>query len=154
MALSTPNSAYPITGLAWLEGSWRGTGESEWSEETWTAPHAGAILGMFRLVVEGEVKFYEILTIRQEETGLFLRIRHFDATLRPWETNVEGAIVFRARTVNAEGATFESATDKARELVFARKGKDAYEVRLVWRDSSPPSTFTFKRVPPRGSAGK
>jgi hypothetical protein len=78
-------AAASIDGLAWLAGNWVGERAGEQIEEQWSAPAAGAMMGMFRWLRGGQVWFYEFLTIEPEGDGLVFRIKHFNPGLVGWE---------------------------------------------------------------------
>ncbi len=49
--------------LAFLSGRWIGSDGRDRIEETWSDPHAGMLLGMFRWHRDGQPRFYELLAI-------------------------------------------------------------------------------------------
>jgi hypothetical protein len=75
-----------IENLAWMEGHWHGRALGGAVEEIWSAPSAGGMMGMFRLVDEsGKISLYEFLLIEQGQRGLELRFKHFGPGYVPWE---------------------------------------------------------------------
>jgi hypothetical protein len=86
---ATPPPATPppatLADAAWLAGTWQGEGLGGWVEDVWGEPRAGAMPGMFRLVKDGSVVFYEILSIVEKDGSLELRLKHFNADLTGWE---------------------------------------------------------------------
>jgi hypothetical protein len=74
-----------IADMAWLAGHWTGAALGGTSEEIWSAPRAGAMMGMYRLVRDGKTVFYELCTIVEEKGSLVLRLKHFNADLTGWE---------------------------------------------------------------------
>jgi hypothetical protein len=75
--------------LAWLTGRWLGAGGADRIEEVWSEPHAGMLLGMFRWHRNGQARFYELMVVEPEGSGLVFRIKHFDPGLRGWEEKDE-----------------------------------------------------------------
>ena len=75
--------------LDWLVGHWVGEGFGGYVEESWYAPKGGAMVGVFRMVVDDEVKLYELVTIAEGEDGLEMRLKHFDPDLSSWEAKDE-----------------------------------------------------------------
>jgi hypothetical protein len=71
--------------VAWLEGKWTGTGLGGQAEDLWSSPAAGAMPGIFRLVKDGKVVFYELMTMVEVEGSLELRLKHFHPDLKGWE---------------------------------------------------------------------
>lgn len=86
---STPPPAASIGDVAWLTGRWSGEGLGSVAEETWLPPAGDAMAGVFRLVGEDGVQFYEIVTLRVEAGSLVLRLKHFGPDLVGWEEREE-----------------------------------------------------------------
>jgi hypothetical protein len=74
-----------VADMAWLAGHWTGEALGGVSEEIWSAPRGGAMMGMYRLVKDGKPVFYELLTVVEENGSLMLRLKHFNADLTGWE---------------------------------------------------------------------
>src|SRR5262245_27094154 len=68
-----------IADMSWLSGHWEGEGLGGVSEEMWSPPKNGVMMGMFRLVRDGKPIFYELLTMVEEKGTLYLRLKHFNA---------------------------------------------------------------------------
>ncbi len=88
----TAGAASPPASLAdvgWLAGRWVGEGLGATVEEVWLPPVGDAMTGVFRLVREGRVDFYEIVTLAEEEGSLVLSLKHFHPDLTGWEERDE-----------------------------------------------------------------
>ena len=59
-----------IEEVAWLAGNWKGEGFGGIVEECWTPSLGGTMMGMFRLVNDGVIKFYELMVL---DTYLVMR---------------------------------------------------------------------------------
>lgn len=136
--------ADPLDGLDWLAGTWSRQEGATFSQEVWTAPHEGVMLGTFRLQEGSEVKFLELSTITAVGDAAVLRMRHHDVLLQPW-ADESSAATFVATELGKDRAVFHSDTDKASQIEFVRKGKTELLIRLIWRDQSPPAEFPFIR---------
>src|SRR2546425_316938 len=77
-------SAPGISDMAWIAGHWVDESAGDLSEETWGPPSGDCVVGMWRWVVGGKVKLYELLTITAEPDGLVMRLRHFDLAGVAW----------------------------------------------------------------------
>lgn len=86
---SAPAPTASIDDVAWLTGRWSGEGLGSVAEETWLPPAGDAMAGVFRLVGEDGVQFYEIVTVREEAGSLALRLKHFGPDLVGWEEREE-----------------------------------------------------------------
>jgi hypothetical protein len=71
--------------VAWMAGHWKGEAFGGVTEEIWSPKLGGSMMGSFKLVVEDEIQFYELMTITEENGSLMLRIKHFDKGLNGWE---------------------------------------------------------------------
>ena len=71
--------------LSWIAGQWEGSAFGGKVEEFWSLPSGDSMMGVFKLVVEGKTKFYEIMVIRQNRNSLVLQLKHFGYNLKGWE---------------------------------------------------------------------
>lgn len=85
LSLAQTPPAATLRDIAWLSGRWVGTGMGGDVEDNWSTPAAGAMPGMFRLVKDGAVQFYELITLVEVHSSLELRLKHFHADLKGWE---------------------------------------------------------------------
>lgn len=84
-----PRPRAALADVTWLTGHWSGNALGGLSEEIWSAPAGGAMMGMYRLVRGEEVIFYELLTLAEHEGSLVLRLKHFNRDLTGWEEKAE-----------------------------------------------------------------
>jgi hypothetical protein len=116
-----------IADMAWLAGHWLGEGLGGISEEMWTAPHDGAMLGLYRLIRDGKPVLYELLAISEHEGSLLLRLKHFNPDLTGWEEKSETVdFPFVAKTegrLQFAGLTFMPDGDRV-AIYLAIRGKD------------------------------
>ena len=78
-----------INDMAWIAGHFQGEFMGGTFEEVWAPPFGGAMMGMFKVFRDGDVVFYELLTIVEESNSLNLKLRHFNADLTGWEEKDE-----------------------------------------------------------------
>ena len=79
-------SAKLLEKIAWIAGDWHGEAMGGSFEEAWLPPSAGTMVGVFKFIKDGEVGFYELLTIvPTEDDSLVLRLKHFHGDLKGWE---------------------------------------------------------------------
>ena len=148
-------SGYPIEGLKgaspadldWLTGNWQGKIGQDPVEEHWSPLRANTLMGMFRWVTDGKVRFYELEAIEQEDELVFLRVKHFDPKLIGWEEK-DSSLSFVLVELNDHGAVFrELAETDARWVVYRREGPDRL-VTYFTRGSEPdpdPGVFDLVR---------
>ena len=139
---STPNtiSADTIAGfesppstlqdIAWVQGHWQGEAFGGIVEEVWTPPLGGSMMCAFKLVVNNEVRFYEIVTLSEENGTLMLRLKHFHKDLKGWEEKDE-TVDFPLVKVTPgkmffDGFTFEKISDDEMNIyvIISQEGKE------------------------------
>ena len=116
-----------IDDFAWLAGHWRGEGLGGVCEEVWSEPLAGTMMGSFRLVVDGEISFYELMVLGPDSEGMALKVKHFSKDFVAWEDK-EGAVRFRLESVEPNDAQFSG-------LTMNRKG-DKLDLSIRMRSGS------------------
>ena len=132
-----------LTDFAWLTGTWRGAGLGGVNEETWSAPAGGALMGMYRLIKDDRVVFYELLTLVHSGDSLLITLRHFHPDLRGWEERDE---TVRMPFIKKEGGKFffdgltmEPAANGALTIYLAIESKGSEEKPV--REA----TFSYQR---------
>ncbi|HEU4779782.1 MAG TPA: DUF6265 family protein [Steroidobacteraceae bacterium] len=130
-----------LTDFNWLVGRWSGAGLDGINEEQWSAPAGGAMMGMYRLIKDGRVAFYELLTLGESGDTLLLTLRHFHPDLRGWEERDEAVrlpfIKAEAGRFYFEGLTMEPRADTLTiYLAIDRKepkGESVHEVAFSYQ---------------------
>ncbi|MEL7499201.1 MAG: DUF6265 family protein [Planctomycetota bacterium] len=129
-----------IEDFGWIAGHWQGKGMGQPFEETWNPPFGGTMMGMFKMVKEDDVSFYELLTIVKQGDSFVLRLKHFDKQLVGWEEK-DKSVEFPLVRVNSkeavfDGLRFERVDDQSMNIIVkVGTGGKAKEV-----------TFAAKRV--------
>jgi hypothetical protein len=138
-----------LADMAWLAGHWTGDGLGGRSEEIWSPPDAGAMMGMYRHVKDGKPVFYELLTLVEERGSLVLRLKHFNPDLSGWEE--KGDSVSFAFVGKRDGVLhFEG-------MAWKRNGEDEVTVYLAIQNKKDGSVreaeFRYTRVNSASPAG-
>ena len=126
-----------LADVEWLVGSWSGPAFGGTAEEVWSPPSAGSMLGMFKLIQEGEVSFYELLVLVEEEGTLNLKVKHFNADFTAWETK-EDYVNFRfikadEDAIHFSGISFYRITDNELHVYLALHNEEkTWEQKLVY----------------------
>jgi hypothetical protein len=63
---ATSAAAPRLDSLAWMAGSWVSDSAGTRTEEHWTAPIGGLMVGMNRLVIGGQARAFEFMHIREQ----------------------------------------------------------------------------------------
>ena len=113
---------------AWIAGSWSGEALGGQFEETWNRPSGPGMMGMFKLVRDGKVSFYELLTIVPKENSLVLRLKHFDGSLKGWEEKDESQefpfVSANRKEVRFKGLVFKRVSRNEMQIVVQTKSGD------------------------------
>jgi hypothetical protein len=129
--LKVPQGAPPapasLAEFSWLVGSWTGTGLGGVSEEVWSPPAGGAMMGMYRLIVNGKVSFYEFMNLVEENGSVALKLKHFDPDLTGWEEK-DRFVSFPLVRMSPSAVYFGG-------LTFRRLGPDRLQIFLAIRSA-------------------
>jgi hypothetical protein len=106
-------AASSVADLQWLEGRWSGVKDGTTSEEHWTSPAGGALVGMHKDVKAGKMTEFE-----------FLRI----------ESAKDGGIVYLASPQGRAVTPFPLAEMAEKRVVFENKAHDFPTRVLYWLD--------------------
>jgi hypothetical protein len=127
-----------IDQIAWLAGSWAGTGFGGESHESWLPPVNGQMAGVFHQSRDGEIQFYELLQFVERDGSLVLRLKHFNADLSGWEDNSAGSSVeFPLVAIEGDTAYFSG-------LTYQRVGEDGLHIYLRIRSDGETRTVSFE----------
>jgi hypothetical protein len=117
--------AATIADMAWLAGHWVGDGLGGATEEVWSPPRNGVMMGMFRLFRGDKPIFYELLTLAEEKGSLTLRLKHFNADLTGWEE--------KDKTIDFPFITKADGVAHFDGLAWSPEGEDAMTIYLAIR---------------------
>lgn len=112
-----------ITQLSWITGHWQGEALGGVCQEHWVEPLAGSMTGMFRMIRDDKIAFYEFLMIAEEAGSLILKIKHFSPDLKGWEEKDE-SILFPLIKLTGNEAFFDG-------LTFRQTNPDSLSVFVV-----------------------
>lgn len=97
----------------WLAGCWSEQKGSNWSEECWTGPRAGNMLGSARIGRAGSLQSWETMQIEQSS---------------------DGSLTFYASPRGAPRSAFPMISSGPREIVFANPKHDYPQRIRYWRE--------------------
>jgi hypothetical protein len=142
--LDNPENRVPGTldDVAWLVGSWAGEAFGGTFEETWNPASLGTMVGMFKVMGDGEISFYELMLLAEEEGSLSLKVKHFSADFAAWEDKED---YLNFRLVKAEDAAvhfsglsfYRINDDEMHSYLTFRDGDSVREEKLVYRRVAP-----------------
>lgn len=151
LGASEPGRVDPgIAEMTWIAGRWVDDSDGNLSEETWGPPSGDCLVGMWRLVVGGKAKLYELLTITAESKGVVLRLRHFDRSGAGWEDK-EHPLTLKLVRSKPNEAVFEGQEAKGYLRISYRRVDGETLLSVVERGSSEKDVqreeFRFRRKP-------
>ena len=147
-AAPAPSPA-PLADVAFMAGHWLGSEDGDLSEEIWTDPAGDSMLGMWRYVSKGQARVFELLSLKVEDGGLVMRLRHFDPLFVAREEKA-APVVLRLVGRAPGQATFEGPAVGAPgtvRLTYRRQGQD--ELVSVLEKGGSRQEFRFRRAPAR-----
>jgi hypothetical protein len=119
--------------VAWLAGHWVGEGLGGASEELWSPPAGGAMMGTYRLLKDGAPVFYEFLLLVEEHGTLILKLKHFGPDLTGWEEKADFVdfplVAIEGDAVHFDGLTYERQADGSMRIYLLLRSRETGEVR-------------------------
>lgn len=144
LRLDDPDTRTPATleDVSWMVGAWTGDAFGGTFEEVWNPASAGSMVGMFKVLGDGGVSFYELMLLVEEEGSLGLKVKHFAADFTAWETK-EDYIHFRLVRIEPEAVHFSGlsfyriSADEIHAYIALHNEDKVWEEKLVYRRSNP-----------------
>jgi Domain of unknown function (DUF6265) len=125
-----------IGDLAWMAGRWETSADGRWTEETWSAPRAGAMIGYSRSGQGEAGGDYEFLRIAAGADGV--PVYYGSPGGRP-------PVPFRLSAATANSATFDNpAHDFPQRIRYVRDG-DSMVATISALDGSHAMRWTYRR---------
>ena len=136
-----PGESAPVVTLeaaSMLIGRWRGEALGSRFEETWNAPSADSMVGMFKLYGDDGVAFYELMLITVDDGVLTLKVKHFNRDFSAWEDKTEFVsfplVGIGENALHFAGLSFyRLGADELHAYLVMRKGEELHEEKLVYR---------------------
>jgi hypothetical protein len=135
---ATPPGA-TLADVAPMVGHWRGDFLGGTGEEVWLPAAGGAMVGTFRLIRDGAIGFYELMTVVEEDGWVVMHIKHFQSDLTGWEEKDETVasklIMVEDGALYFEGLTFRfpDADTMRGYLAMGPEGGDMTEAVIDYR---------------------
>jgi hypothetical protein len=121
--------------LSWLAGSWLSVADDAQTEEHWSPPRAGTMLGMNRTVSGSRTTHYEFLMIEREGEEIVY-------TARP---SGQAEASFRAGALTNLRIVFENPKhDFPKRITYEADGDDAFVAHLEGVEDGKPRTSEWR----------
>lgn len=128
--------AATVDDLGWLAGQWASEGDGRWTEESWSAPRGGVMIGYSRAGRGDGLREFEFLRIAAGEDGGLAYLA---------QPQGQAPVAFRLVRHDAASATFENgAHDYPQRIAYVRSG-DTLTATISAIDGSKARSWTYKR---------
>lgn len=127
-----------LANINWLQGRWKGYAFGGITEEVWTPPAGGSMMCAFKLIVNEKVRFYELVTIVEENTSLILRLKHFHADLKGWEEK-DKTINFKLVKITGNRVYFD-------EFTFEKLSENEMNIYVAMQNNGKSEEVKFNYV--------
>lgn len=137
--LAMGQSAPPagIDDLAWMSGRWETSEAGRWTEESWSAPRGGVMLGFSRSGREALLREFEFLRIQAGADGVPVYLAQPGGRAP--------AVPFRLTARDGASATFDNpAHDFPQRIRYVRSG-ETMTATISAIDGSNATSWTFTR---------
>jgi hypothetical protein len=137
-AAGAPRPSAVIEDVAWLAGFWEGEAFGGRFEDVWSAPSAGSMMGMFKVIQGDAPAFYELQLIVEEEGSLTWKVKHFAADFTAWEEKSEW-VAFPLVELSGDAAHFSGVTvrrqsaDELRVFLEMERPDGAQVLEMTYR---------------------
>jgi hypothetical protein len=122
--------------LEWMSGDWVAEGEGRWTEESWSAPRGGIMLGHSRSGRGETVREFEFVRLQADEDDV--PVYYAQPGGRP-------PVAFRLVARDGTSATFENpAHDFPQRIRYVREG-ETLTATISAIDGSNATSWTFRR---------
>lgn len=122
--------------VSWISRYWRGEAFGGITEEIWSDPLGNSMMFSFKLVVEGEVQFYEHGGISEKNNTLLLQLKHFHGDFKGWEEKDETVdfrlIKIEKNRIYFDEFTFEKISDSEMNIYVVVHNKDKSSNEIIF----------------------
>ena len=136
--------AASLEDASWMVGDWKGTAFGKQFEESWAAPSAGSMLGMWKLFNDEGVDFYELMLLSVEDGSLSLKVKHFSKEFVAWEDKPD-FVNFKLVKKEADALHFAG-------ISFYRRDADHIDAYIVMRNGEDISEHKLEYVRSQGAS--
>ena len=125
-----------VADLDWMAGAWSREDGARWTEESWTSPRGGVMLGHSRSGAGDRLREFEYLRLQAGEDGVPVYIA---------QPGGAAPTLFKLVARDAASATFENAAhDYPQRIRYVRDG-DVMTATISLIDGSKAMSWTYKR---------
>lgn len=136
LLVAAGSPAATIADLGWMAGDWARERDGGWTEERWTPPRGGVMLGVSRSGRGEDLREFEFLRLQAEADGALSYIA---------QPGGAPPVAFRLVQIDAGSATFENAAhDYPQRIRYVRDG-NTLTATISAIDGSQVRSWSFAR---------
>ncbi len=141
-AAAAQSRTFTFADLAFLEGHWRG-GEEFKFEETWRAAEGGVMTAMARGVSNGELRVLEYIVVSEEDAGLVMRFKHYNADFTTWEQ--DGPVTMLLTDAGEHDVTFtaDPPSESVKSVRYWMPAANSLQADVVLVENGEESSFSL-----------
>lgn len=125
-----------IDQLAWMSGTWGADKDGRWTEEHWTAPRGGLMLGVNRTGAGDAARGFEFLRIQAGSDGV----------LSYWAAPAgQAPVPFRLTASTADSVTFENPQHDFPTVITYRREGDRLQATISGPGGAKAMSWTWQR---------
>jgi hypothetical protein len=136
LALQAAVPAARVEELAWMSGRWEALSGETWTEEQWSAPRAGVMLGYSRTGAGGNMGEFEFIRLQAGPDGV--------PTYMP-QPGGRAPVLFPLVASGPTSATFENRAHDYPQRISYRRNGNVMVATISLADGSRPISWTFRR---------
>ena len=134
MAMQAPAQ---VAELGWMSGRWEAAGENgRWTEESWSAPRAGIMLGHSRSGRGEALREFELLRLQAGEDGVPVYLA---------QPGGAPAVPFRLTAHDANSATFDNPGHDFPQRIRYQRNGESMTATISAIDGTHAMSWTFTR---------
>ncbi len=139
-ALALMGQAAPSAGvddLAWMSGRWESREGERWTEENWSEPRAGMMMGFSRSGRGETLREFEFIRLQTGEDGIVAYLAQPGGRAP--------ATAFRLTQYDASSATFENPVHDFPQRIRYQRSGETLTATISAIDGSNAMSWTFRR---------
>ncbi|HVQ06989.1 MAG TPA: DUF6265 family protein [Allosphingosinicella sp.] len=139
LALLLTGQAAPPAGvgdLAWMSGHWESVHGGRWTEESWSAPRGGVMLGYSRSGSGEAMREFEFLRLQAGADGMPVYVA---------QPGGGPPVPFRLTARGRTSAIFENPAHDFPQRIVYRRGGDSMVATISALDGSNAMSWTYRR---------
>jgi len=142
LAPAQAGDRFSFDDLAFLEGAWKG-GEDFTFEEIWSGPEGGVMTAMARGVKSGTLAVLEYIVVSDEDAGLVMRFKHYNADFSTWEEAGPVTLVLTDASENDVTFTADPPSETVKSIRYWMPDENSLQADIVLIENGEEGGFSL-----------